>query len=223
MWGWLYRREMPTLTTLIGFGGAALVLLLLPGPAVMYIVARSASQGTRAGLVSVAGIHLGTVVHIGAAMVGLSAILATSATAFAVVKLLGAGYLIWLGIRSLLAFRKGSHEFDESSVAPRRLRSVFVDGFVLNMLNPKTAIFFLSFVPQFVDADAAGAATQVAVFGAVFIGLGLITDGAYASVGGWLGQTRKIAIANSRQKDLVAGGIYLGLGLVAASSVTRPA
>jgi len=215
---------MPALNTLLGFGAASLVLLLLPGPAVMYIVARSASQGTVAGLVSVAGIHMGTLVHIAAAMIGLSAVLATSATAFAAIKLLGAAYLIWLGFRSILAYRRGAGGgLNESQVAPRRLRSVFVDGFVLNVLNPKTAIFFLSFVPQFVNPDAPNAATHIAVLGAVFIGLGLFTDGAYASVGGWLGQTRKMAIANSPKKDLAAGGIYIGLGLVAASSVARPA
>jgi len=213
---------MPAINTLLAFGAASLVLLLLPGPAVLYIVIRSAGQGTRAGLVSVAGIHMGTLVHIAAAMVGLSAVLATSATAFAIVKLLGAAYLVWLGVRSIVAYKNEARELDKTTLAPRRLRSVFVDGFVLNLLNPKTAIFFLSFVPQFVNPQATNAATHVAVLGAVFIGLGLLTDGAYAAAAGWLGQRRRFSIVNSRRKDLVAGGIYLGLGFATAYSGSRP-
>ena len=144
---------MPTATTLLTFSAAALVVLLLPGPAVMYIVARSTAGGPRAGLASVAGIHVGTLVHIVAAMAGLSAVLATSATAFTVVKLLGAAYLIWLGLRVLWDLRRASPA-EAAATSPRPLRRVFVDGIVVNVLNPKTAVFFLSFVPQFVDPNA---------------------------------------------------------------------
>ncbi|MEZ5229609.1 MAG: LysE family translocator [Acidimicrobiales bacterium] len=167
-------------TTLLAFAAAALLLLVIPGPAVMYIVTRSAAQGRKAGLVSVAGIHLGTVVHIVAAMIGLSAILAASATAFTVVKLVGAAYLIWLGLQSIRSYQRGKVETDVS-VAPRRLRRVFVDAVVLNVLNPKTAIFFLSFVPQFIDPETAHPVLDIATLGAVFIVLGLVSDGAYAS------------------------------------------
>ncbi len=213
---------MPSVNTLLGFSTAALVLLVLPGPAVMYIVTRSASQGRRAGLVSVAGIHAGTVVHIVAAMVGLSAILAASATAFTFVKLAGAAYLVWLGIQSLRAYRRGTAQ-PVIAVEHRQLRRVFLDGMVLNILNPKTAIFFLSFVPQFVDPNAANAATQLAVLGALFIAIGLVTDGAYALSGGWLGARLTGASAIGRRKDLIAGTTYLGLGVVTAFGGTTSA
>ena len=127
---------------------ASLVLLLVPGPAVLYIVARSAEQGRTAGLVSVGGIHLGTTVHIAAAVMGLSAVIATSATAFTMVKLAGAAYLLYLGFRTL---RSGSPVVPDARGSRRSMRRVFFDGTVVNILNPKTALFFLAFVPQFID------------------------------------------------------------------------
>ena len=139
---------MPDLTLWGLFIVASVVLLLTPGPAVLFIVARSLEQGRAAGLVSVLGIHLGTIVHITAAAVGLSALLVSSALAFAIVKYLGAAYLIWIGIRTLLA-RDPDPEAPRVPAEP--LRRVFRDGFVVNLFNPKTAIFFLAFLPQFVD------------------------------------------------------------------------
>src|SRR5262249_41442614 len=129
---------------------AALVLLLTPGPAVLYIVARSMDQGRRAGLVSVLGVHAGTLVHVLAAAAGLSALLTGSATAFRVVKYLGAAYLVYLGIRRFLA-RGATGE--GSGARELRLSRVFLDGAVVNVLNPKTALFFLAFLPQFVDVS----------------------------------------------------------------------
>ena len=118
----------------------------------LYIVARSVEQGGAAGLVSVLGIHLGTIVHIAAAAVGLSALIVSSALAFAVVKYLGAAYLIWIGIRTLMA---GEPDPEAPALPAEPLHRVFRDGFVVNLLNPKTAIFFLAFLPQFVDPRAA--------------------------------------------------------------------
>ncbi|MCP5025055.1 MAG: LysE family translocator [Actinomycetia bacterium] len=204
--------------TLFAFSLATLALLLLPGPAVMYIVTRSATQGRRAGLVSVAGIHVGTVVHVGAAMVGLSAIVAASATAFTVVKLAGATYLIWLGIESIRSYRTGDQPMVPLSQGQRPLRRVFWDGVVLNVLNPKTAVFFLSFVPQFIDPASATPAVDVAVLGGLFIVLGLISDGAYALAGARVGSRLRRSPRLRRGKDLVAGGTYLGLGAVTALS-----
>lgn len=212
---------MPSTDALAAFVAATLLVLVIPGPAVMYIVTRSATQGRRAGLVSVAGIHLGTVVHVGAAMVGLSALLATSATAFAVVKLAGAAYLVWLGVRSLISWHA---DRDTVLAAPGEVRShrrVFVDGAVLNVLNPKTAVFFLSFVPQFVDPRAGSATLGIGVLGALFIAIGLVTDGAYACAAGWLGERlseRSAAKRLARRQQLVAGGAYIGLGAVTALS-----
>src|SRR5262244_2832411 len=131
----------PDLASLAVFFVAALVLLLTPGPAVLYIVARSIDQGRRAGLVSMLGVHAGTLVHIAAAAAGVSAILAASATAFGAVKYLGAGYLVFLGLRRL---RHRAPALAPGAASPRRLRRAFVDGVVVNVFNPKTALFFLA-------------------------------------------------------------------------------
>lgn len=214
--------------TLLTFCLAALVLLVIPGPAVMYIVTRSAAQGRRAGLVSVAGIHVGTMVHVVAAMIGLSAILAASATAFTTVKLVGAAYLIWLGIRSIRAgrvIRAGRSspggrftldDDDEASIETRSLRRVFADGVLLNILNPKTALFFLSFVPQFIDPATAHPGLDLATLGGVFIALGLVSDGAYALAGDWVGSALRRSPRFRRTKDLAAGATYIGLGTITA-------
>lgn len=207
--------------TLLAFSAATLLLLVIPGPAVMYIVTRSAAQGRKAGLVSVAGIHLGTVVHVLAAMIGLSAILAASATAFTVVKFVGAAYLIWLGVQSIRSYRRGVTDLSNAVVETRSLSRIFVDGVVLNILNPKTAIFFLSFVPQFVDADTTTPARSIAALGAVFIVLGFVSDGAYAMAGGWVGTRLRRSPGLRRRKDLLAGGTYLGLGAMIAFSGNR--
>lgn len=203
------------LTNLGLFLTASLVLLIVPGPAVMYIVTRSADQGTRAGLVSVAGIHLGTLVHIAAAVAGLSAVIATSAAAFTVVKLAGAVYLVWLGVRTLR--RRGNEEIDIDR-QERSLRRVFWDGTVVNVLNPKTAIFFLAFVPQFVEPAAGSATLQLVTLGGLFIAIGLFTDACYAIAGGaigdWLGRRPHL----DGRRRLVSGITYIGLGVTAALS-----
>ncbi|HET9444112.1 MAG TPA: LysE family translocator, partial [Acidimicrobiales bacterium] len=204
---------MPSPATLVLFAGAALVLLVIPGPAVLYIVARSAGQGRRAGLVSVAGVHTGTVVHVVAAGAGLSALLVASATAFTVVKLAGAGYLVWLGAR-ILVQRRRAGPGHLPPVAARSMGRVYVDAVVLNVLNPKTAVFFLAFVPQFVDRARGDQAVQVLVLGALFILLGLASDGAYALAGAWAG--RRLRRRPGSAPGLVAGTTYIGLGLVTA-------
>lgn len=207
---------MPDASALLLFSGAALALLLLPGPAVLYIVARSASQGVRAGLVSVAGIHVGTLVHIAAAVLGLSALIVASATAFTAIKLAGAAYLVYLGVSTL---RGRNRAFDLPTDTPARShRRIFTDGIVLNILNPKTAVFFLAFVPQFVDVDAGNATAQVVVLGALFVAIGLVTDGLYAVTAGWIGRRLRRSPGAARRSETTAGAIYLGLGVTTALS-----
>lgn len=208
---------MPTPSTLLLFSGAALILLVIPGPAVLYIVARSATQGLRAGLVSIVGIHTGTLVHVAAAVAGLSAVVVASATAFTAIKLAGAAYLVYLGIQTLRQRGKGDGSNGEVSAA-RSMRRIFTDGVVLNVLNPKTAVFFLAFVPQFVNVDAGNATTQLLVLGMTFIILGLLSDGAYAVAAGWVGDRVSTSSSLVRRKDLVAGITYISLGVVTAVS-----
>jgi threonine/homoserine/homoserine lactone efflux protein len=190
---------------------AALVLLAIPGPAVLYIVATSVESGRRAGLLSVAGVHVGSLVHVAAACAGLSALIVSSAIAFSTVKYVGAAYLVYVGIRKWL-------EKDESVELPirpaRSGRRVFMQGVVVNVLNPKTALFFLAFLPQFVDRDRT-VWTQIAVLGLVWVALGLLSDGSYALAGGTIG-----GLIRRRRKAvrIASGGVFVGLGAVAASS-----
>src|SRR5215211_1194808 len=199
---------MPETHTLVLFALAALALLLVPGPAVLYIVACSAEHGRRAGLVSVAGVHVGTLVHTTAAAVGLSALVVSSAVAFSTVKYAGAAYLVYLGIRKLVA---GDDVEPETSGAVST-RGLFLQGAVVNILNPKTALFFLAFVPQFVDPDRA-VWPQVVAFGLTFVVVGFVSDGLYAiaagSLAGWLRH-------HARRSRLASGSILVGLGAVAA-------
>jgi threonine/homoserine/homoserine lactone efflux protein len=208
---------MPSVPTLAAFAAAAVVLLVIPGPSVLYIVARSASQGRRAGLVSVAGIHVGTVVHVAAAVAGLSALVVASAAAFTAVKLAGAAYLIVLGLRTLWrSWRARGPAPSSVALRPRSMRRVFTDGVVVNVLNPKTGVFFLAFVPQFVDPARGHVVAQLAVLGAVFLALGVVSDGAYALGGAWIGgRVRERGLA-ARRTEVVAGTAYLGLGLATA-------
>jgi threonine/homoserine/homoserine lactone efflux protein len=194
---------------------AALALLLTPGPAVLYIVTRSIDQGRRAGLVSVAGVHVGTLAHIATAAAGLSALLAASAAAFGVVKYLGAAYLIYLGVRRLLERRPTGAP---SQRGPRRLRRAFLDGVVVNVLNPKTGLFFLAFLPQFVTLPRGHVGEQIIALGILFVLLGAVTDSLYALTAGsavrWL-RGRPGLLASRRW---ICGGLYVGLGVAAALS-----
>jgi threonine/homoserine/homoserine lactone efflux protein len=192
---------------------AALALLLVPGPAVLYVVARSIHEGRRAGLVSVLGIHVGTLAHIGAATIGLSALVLSSAVAFTAVKVAGAAYLIGLGLWTLFSSRA---EPEVALGGAANLRRAFAQGIVVNVLNPKTAIFFLAFLPQFVDPSASHPAVQIAFLGVLFALLGLITDSLWAvtagTAGGMLRRSRRL----HRTQRYVTGSVYVGLGVATA-------
>jgi threonine/homoserine/homoserine lactone efflux protein len=206
---------MPDASTFALFVAAALVMLVVPGPSVLYIVARSVQGGRIAGIVSVLGVQTGALVHIAFAALGLSAILASSAVAFSIVKWLGAAYLIWLGLRRIF----GGEEEEDVSVEPERLSRVYAQGVVVNVLNPKTALFFLAFLPQFVDPSRGAAWTQVLLLGATFVVLALCSDGLYAllsgTAGAWLRRSTKRA-AFRRGQRLISGGVLIALGAVAA-------
>ena len=212
---------MPEPSTLALFAVAAVTLLVIPGPAVLYIVTRSVDQGRAAGLASVCGVHVGTLVHVAAAAFGLSALLVSSATAYNAVRWVGAAYLIWLGVRRLLA-----HDEDARPAGadrPRRLglRRVFAQGVVVNVLNPKTALFFFAFLPQFVDTTRGSVPFQVVVFGVAFVVLGFLSDGTYAlaaSTGaGWLRRRPGVA----RASRLLSGGVLISLGVTTALAGSR--
>jgi threonine/homoserine/homoserine lactone efflux protein len=204
---------IPDTASLTVFLVAALALLLVPGPAVAYVVARSIHQGRRAGLASVLGLHVGTLVHIAAATVGLSALIVSSAVAFTAVKIAGALYLIGLGLWTL--FARGS-ETEVALGGGRNLRRAFAEGIVVNVLNPKTALFFLAFLPQFVDPDASHPAAQIAVLGMLFVLLGLVTDSLYAIAAGTAGDLLRRSRRFLRAQRYVTGTVYVGLGVATA-------
>ena len=211
---------MPDLANLSVFILASLVLLVVPGPAVLYIVARSIDQGRAAGIVSVLGVTVGSAVHIVAAALGLSAILVQSATAFTLVKYAGAAYLIVLGIRKLRE-RNGLLDVE----APRRTRHavIFRQGVIVNILNPKTALFFFAFLPQFVNVSRGSVGAQVLLLGAIFLIIALISDGTYALLSARVGTTLRGNLGFVRAQRWFAGCVYIGLGVLTALTANRPA
>lgn len=195
------------------FIGASLALLLVPGPAVLYITARSANQGRLAGLVSVLAIETANFLQAVAAALGLSAILLSSALAFDVVKYLGAAYLIYLGIRKLLT---RDHASGEEDVQPESLSRIYWQGFFVNILNPKTALFFFAFLPQFVSPQRGNVTVQTLLLGAIFVGLAVITDSLYALVASSLAGRLKKNKNFQNGQNYFAGLVYIGLGITTA-------
>jgi threonine/homoserine/homoserine lactone efflux protein len=199
------------------FLGATLALTLTPGPAVLFIVARSMGQGRRTGLLSVLGIGLGNAVHASVTALGLAAVLASSPMAFAAVKYLGAGYLVFLGARKLLARGEGA----VATPPPPEGRAVLRQAFLVAVLNPKTALFFLAFLPQFADPSRGALGAQILVLGAIFIAVAIVTDCAYALLAGGIGAWLRRHPAFGRGERHVSGIVYIGLGVLAALAGTR--
>jgi threonine/homoserine/homoserine lactone efflux protein len=211
---------MPDASTYALFVAAALALLLVPGPAVIYIVARSVEGGRLTGLVSVLGVEIGTLLHVVFAAAGLSAIVVSSAAAFSVVKWLGAAYLIWLGLRQIVGRGSETEEETRSGVEDTYFR-VFSQSVLVQVLNPKVALFFLAFLPQFVDPSRGAAWTQIAILGTTLAILGLFTDGLYALLGGTAGdwiRKKSTGAGLRRAGRFVTGGVYMALGAAAAVS-----
>ena len=205
---------MPDLTTLLLFAAASFALIVIPGPAVLYVVTRSMDQGRGAGLASVVGVSVGAYVHIIAAAVGLSAVLASSAVAFNVAKYAGAAYLIYLGIRKLVSKPK----LEPAQAIPAQpLNKIFLEGIIVNVLNPKTALFFLAFLPQFVQPDA-NVAGQILTLGTVFVLVAFVSDGAYALLASTFSTLLKQSRRFLRLQHYVSGAIYVALGVGAALS-----
>lgn len=204
---------MPSPSSLLLFSGAALLLLVIPGPAVIYITTRSVAQGRAAGIASILGIHTGSVVHVLAAAAGLSAVLVSSAAAYSTVKYAGAAYLVWIGVGML---RKRNDDLDTAEARrPMSLRRIYAQGVVVNVLNPKTAVFFFAFLPQFIDPERGSVAAQSLLFGFLFIGLGMVSDGTYALVSAALGNRLR---RHARRMRIASGLVYIGLGLAAAGT-----
>ena len=205
-------------TSLVLFMTGAAILLVIPGPVVMYVVSRSIGHGRSAGLVSVMGTVVGTLCHVAAATLGLSAVLASSALAFQFVKYLGAVYLIYLGIRTL---RSSDTVLFEAASGERRLVRLFGQGVFVNLLNPKTALFFLAFLPQFVDPSRGHATLQIFELGVLFALMGWCSDSMWALAAGTAADHLRRNIRLRRAQRNVSGGALIALGLASAFSGAR--
>jgi len=208
---------MPEWSTLILFAAAVVVLVYTPGPNTLYIVARSVQQGRRAGILSSLGVEVGTLAHITAAALGLSALLMSSALAFSVVKYAGAAYLIYLGVKTLLTREK---LVKTESVEETGMFRTFSQAVVLNVLNPKTAMFFLAFLPQFIDPKRGAVVTQVFILGAIVVVIGFTSGSFYSLLSGSLGNLLRNNLKFFRAQRYFAGSVYIGLGLTTALTGT---
>ena len=199
---------------MIAFAIASLALLVIPGPAVLYVINRSISDGRSIALAGVAGLELGNFVHVIAATIGLSALIAASATAFGIVKWIGAGYLIFIGIRTITR-KPASFSQEQKSLTRRKS---FTQGIIVNTFNPKVALFFLSFLPQFIDEKSGSAALQSLILGSLFVAIGLCTDGMYAFLASALRTTLLRGKSLPFVQRYVAGSVFIALGLIASTT-----
>lgn len=197
-------------STLWVFAGLSTALLVAPGPAVTFVVARSLSNGPRAGIVTQAGLCAGLLVHVVAAAVGVSAVVARSAATLATLRLLGALYLLWLGIRCFTSSEPQASALEKETEAPRTLR-LFRDGFVVDALNPKPALFFLAALPPFVDPSAGPVGVQVAILGGLFVALAFVTGCGFAGVAGLAAPILHRTGPSSRWTRRATGSIYVAL------------
>lgn len=205
---------MPNLSDIIAFAIASIALLVIPGPAVIYVLNRSVADGRNTALAGVAGLEIGNFMHVIAATLGLSAIIAASATAFSTVKWAGALYLVFIGIRTLLT--KPSPPDSRSTSATNR--KAFTQGIVVNTLNPKVALFFLSYLPQFINPDRGSPALQSFVLGSIFVVLGCCSDATYALTASALRDRLLTGRALPFVQRYVAGSVFVALGVVASTA-----
>ena len=209
---------LPSWPLFSAFVAASFVLAVTPGPGVFYIVTRSLMQGRGAGLASVSGVALGNLGNAIGACVGLAALFAVSAMAYTIVKYAGAAYLIYLGWQALRAPAAAADS--APVVAPATSARIFRDGFVVALLNPKTAIFFAAFLPQFIDATTSPI-TQSIALAAVFVGIAASTDSLYALTAGVIGPFLSRARGARAAGRYVTGGAFIGLGLLTAVTGSR--
>ena len=201
---------------LIPFMLASLILVVIPGPAVLYIVTRGVTQGRTAAVVSTLGVETGMLVHIGAAAAGVSALIARTAVTFTALKLVGAAYLVWLAISALRG-----HGVKDDAAAPRErsLGRLYAHGFAISALNPKVAVFFVAFFPQFVDPADGGILGQTLLLGAVFLAIATVSDLGYALLSGTVGtRVQAFGAGAARWSRYGQGAVYAALAFAVATT-----
>jgi len=210
---------MPSLSTYAVFLGTAIAILLVPGPAVLYVVTRSIEMGRAGGIASVAGITTATAAYVALAAAGLSSLVLASTVAFDVVKYAGAAYLLFLGLRRLLG--RGLEEETEEP-APRTRRRAYTQGFLVNLTNPKMIVFVFALLPQFVNPHAARPWLQTLVLGLSFTCLAFLTDSAYAFAAGTFADRLRGRATLAKVQRWAGGGVLVGLGLLAVAWSPSP-
>lgn len=206
-------KAVPSSSTYAVFLVTAIVLLLIPGPAVLYVVTRSIEMGRSGGIASVAGITTGTIAYVVLATVGLSSLILASTAAFDAVKFVGAAYLFVLGIRRLLG--RGLEEPDADAVPRTRLRA-YTQGVFVNLTNPKTIVFIFAFIPQFVDPNAQDPGLQVLALGLTFALLGFLSDSMWALAAGTVADRLRGSTGIAWVQRWIGGSVLVGLGILSA-------
>jgi RhtB (resistance to homoserine/threonine) family protein len=204
------------------FVAAGLLLNLTPGPDVLYIVTQSLRRGARVGVVAGLGITAGCFVHVAAAAVGLGALLASSSLAFSLLKWLGAAYLLWMGLRMLLGRQAAAQPLPAAPVDEQGLKGVFLGGFLTNLLNPKVALFFLAFVPQFIAPDAPNKALAFVLLGTLFNLNSVAVNVAYALLAAALARRMAAVQRSMHAMERIAGLMFIGFGLRLALTDQSP-
>lgn len=209
---------MIPLEKLLLFITTSLVILVIPGPAVLYIITRSISQGRAAGIVSVLGVNLAALTYTVAAAFGLTAILLTSIVAFNIIKFAGAAYLIYLGIQQFLS----KNSFETIQLKTDRLSKIFTQGYLVNILNPKMAFFTFAFLPQFIDPNYGNTIMQILFLGTLFAAMAIVSDGAYALLASHLRPWLLRNMQFLKKQKYITGTVYIGLGITAALTGSKP-
>jgi len=204
---------MPSVETLAVFSIAALIVIVSPGPSNLYVMARSVTQGVRGGVVASTGLAAGAFVHVIGAAAGLSIIFQYSPVAYTVLKIVGAVYLVWLGITQIMSSHDPTPETRNfRSPAHKSDRRILVESALVEVLNPKVALFFLAFLPQFVDASAGSVAIQFLVLGTIFMAAAFACDLVYAVAAGRAATVLKESRTARRIQDWASGSALIGLG-----------
>lgn len=206
---------------LLLFLAASAAIAVVPGSGMLYTVGRGVGQGRKAALVSVAGLNTGALVHTAFAALGVSVLIQQSAGLFYVVKYAGAAYLIYLGIKILLNRESFGSSEREGGIASKKLAAVFTQGVATDLLNPQVYLFFISFLPQFVDPSSGGVAGQMLLLGFLFVLVNLPVDAAVAWFSGGVGELLRSRPRFANGMRFLSGGVLVGLGLKLALTEQR--
>ncbi len=204
---------MLSLTTVFLFSITSILLALTPGPDMLYIATRSIAQGRSAGIVSVLGVHTGVFIHTIAAVLGISALIEASAVAFNFVRFAGAAYLIYLGIH---AFLSKAETLEVKTVEHKKLRNIFYQGLITNLLNPKVILFFLAFFPQFVDPSKGNVPFQLVLLGVILVVVSLPIDIGISLLSGIFGKWLKARKGTQQAGKWITGSVFISLGISTA-------